>query len=520
MLGTTTSICSVFILFILLLRIYTYWYRKKVKTGHVTPIFGDTLYVLLGIESFPEMIQKIYNKSQDIRYIGTYQLHMPLLLIRSPELIKEMCVRDFDHFLDHRPMINEDLDKLWAKNLSSLKGNSWKKSRSAFSPSFTGSKLKSMLPSTCRAAESFVQYFLSRVGDVVEVDCKDIYSRYVTNSVASLIYGIQTDSLVDQTNEFHYMGREASGVNNMKKRIVLFLHQLFPEIAKFFQMSFFGKEIDDFFINIVKHKMKLLEEENMKQTDIVGLLLEARMGQDTLAEETDQTHAVENRVKGKDIHQYLTDIDIASQAFVYFNASYETISSTLSFMSYELAVNPEIQNKLIQEIDNNKDLTQNFDAVMEMPYLDMVISETLRKWPNTPATDRFVTKPYTIQPTLPGEEPVHLEIGDNILVPIFALHRDPKYYADPERFDPERFSPENRKNINPFAYLPFGVGPRRCLGMRFALLQIKVAFIHILSKFEIVPVEKTDIPLKISRLSLTLTSGESLTLGLKKRIQR
>lgn len=133
------------------------------------------------------------------------------------------------------------------------------------------------------------------------------------------------------------------------------------------------------------------------------------------------------------------------------------------------------------------------------------------------ATDRMVTKPYTIEPEEPGEKPVHLEVGDVALIPIMGIHYDPKYYENPEKFDPERFSLENRKTLNPYVYIPFGVGPRNCIGSRFSLLELKAVFFHILSHFEIVPVAKTDIPIKLSKVNINLASANDYHLGLKRR---
>lgn len=90
--------------------------------------------------------------------------------------------------------------------------------------------------------------------------------------------------------------------------------------------------------------------------------------------------------------------------------------------------------------------------------------ETLRKWPPVAALDRYCAEPITIPPENEGDEPIRLEKNDLIWFPAFAIQRDPQYYPDPDKFDPERFSEQNKKNIHPMSYLPFGVGPRNCIG--------------------------------------------------------
>lgn len=97
-------------------------------------------------------------------------------------------------------------------------------------------------------------------------------------------------------------------------------------------------------------------------------------------------------------------------------------------------------------------------------FYNALIVETLRKWPPVEITDRRCIRNYTIQPKLPGECALHVEADTDFWIPIYPLQRDPQYYPDPDRFDPERFNEENKKNITPFTYLPFGTGPRNCIG--------------------------------------------------------
>ena len=91
-----------------------------------------------------------------------------------------------------------------------------------------------------------------------------------------------------------------------------------------------------------------------------------------------------------------------------------------------------------------------------------------------------------------------IEKGVQVWVPIFAIQRDPEIYPNPDKFDPERFTPENIKARHPYAWLPFGEGPRNCIGMRFGLMQTKVGLATILSNFRVTPSSKTPIPMKFN----------------------
>lgn len=89
-----------------------------------------------------------------------------------------------------------------------------------------------------------------------------------------------------------------------------------------------------------------------------------------------------------------------------------------------------------------------------------MVSETLRKYPALPVLHRKCTEDCFIE-----EAGITVEKGQIFLIPVLGLHYDPEYFPDPEKFDPERFNAENKPNIKPYTYLPFGEGPRNCIGM-------------------------------------------------------
>jgi Cytochrome P450 len=103
--------------------------------------------------------------------------------------------------------------------------------------------------------------------------------------------------------------------------------------------------------------------------------------------------------------------------------------------------------------------------------INIFSTETLRKYPTAGHTLRKVTKTYVIP-----ETNITLNVGDTIIVSIYGLHNDPKYYPDPENFDPERFSKEEIMKRHPYSYIPFGTGPRICIGKLSAYFNISSKF--------------------------------------------
>ena len=140
----------------------------------------------------------------------------------------------------------------------------------------------------------------------------------------------------------------------------------------------------------------------------------------------------------------------------------------------------------------------SYEEIRDLKYLDTVVSEALRKWPPAGVTDRVCTKDLEYKD---GDLELHFKKGDNLWIPIYAFHHDPKFFPEPDRFYPERFSEENRETMaHADAYMPFGLGPRSCIANRFALMEVKALIYFIVLNFELVPTKKTNIPVKITNI--------------------
>ncbi|KAM5228606.1 LOW QUALITY PROTEIN: cytochrome P450 3A4-like [Ctenodactylus gundi] len=196
------------------------------------------------------------------------------------------------------------------------------------------------------------------------------------------------------------------------------------------------------------------------------------------------------------LKDFLSDAEILAQSIIFIFAG-ETTSSALSFIMYVLATHPDVQKKLQQEINTafpNKAIP-TYDTVMAMEYLDMVVNEALRMYPIGNRIERVCKKDTELNGML-------IPKGTLLMVPVLGLHRDAKLWKDPEAFCPERFSKKNVDSIDPYTYLPFGAGPRNCIGMRFALMNMKLAITKVLQHFSLQPCKDTQIPLILSRQPL------------------
>ncbi|XP_074040534.1 cytochrome P450 9e2-like isoform X2 [Leptinotarsa decemlineata] len=500
----------------------SYWRERGVKQTDPIWVFGDNWMTATKKESFLDFIIRCYNYYPGARYHGVYQFLQPTLLVKDPELLKKITVKDFEHFTDHRVLISEDSDPHFGKNLFALTGKKWRDMRPILSPSFTSSKMRAMFVLMSKCAEDFTNHFLKKDQECIEMEMKDTFTRFTNDVIATTAFGIKVDSLEEPNNKFYLMGKETTDFSGFWKSLKMTGFFLVPKLLQYLRISFLSRSATQFFSELVDETIKTREEKNIIRPDMIHLLIQARKGiqqkEENVGVDTGFATVVEADL-GKGKMKEITNMDITAQALIFFFAGFDAVSALMCFMSYELAVNPDIQAKLRKEIEDTlsgcgKEIT--YEALLKMKYMDMVMSESLRKWPNAVATDRVCTKPYVIEPTNPEEKPLYIEKNTLLMIPIVGIHRDPKYYPEPMRFNPERFSDENKGKIDPFTYLPFGLGPRNCIASRFALLEAKVVFFHLLSHFELVPVEKTPIPLKISKQSFNMVAEGGFWLGLKR----
>uniref|UniRef100_A0A8C6LGW4 unspecific monooxygenase n=1 Tax=Nothobranchius furzeri TaxID=105023 RepID=A0A8C6LGW4_NOTFU len=412
------------------------------------------LHYRKGFFNFDENCYKKYGKIW-----GIYDGRQPVLCIADPAMIKSILIKEcYSLFTNRR---NFRLNGPLYDAVSIAEDDQWRRIRSVLSPSFTSGRLKEMFDIMKQHSANLTSSMKKMADKDEPLELKEFFGPYSMDVVTSTAFSVDIDSLNNPSDPF---------VTNIKKMLKFDLfNPLFLAIAFFpflgpifekMELSFFPASVTDFFYSSLQ-KIKSNRDSSKKQ--------------------------VQKEILIKSLHEL-----ILSQSMIFIFAGYETSSSSLTFLAHSLATNPEVMKKLQEEIDAtfpNKAPIE-YQALMEMEYLDCVINESLRIYPIAPRLERVAKASVEINGLLIPKDMV-------VLVPTWPIHRDPELWPEPEKFKPERFSKANKEKIDPYTYMPFGAGPRNCIGMRFALVMMKLAIVEILQRYSFSVCKETEIPIEM-----------------------
>ncbi|XP_058064822.1 probable cytochrome P450 9f2 [Anopheles bellator] len=517
---------------------YFYFANKPIQFLKPSFPFGNQGALMMGKVTIFQHGRVLYEAFPNARVFGMFHLRQPVYLVRDPEMIKQITVKDFDHFVDHMATgldDNTNEEMLLPNSLISLRGQKWRDMRATLSPAFTGSKMRIMFGLIAECAHSMMAHFCEEETKAranghagLQLEMKDVMSRFANDVIGTAAFGIKVDSFRDPQNEFISMARSITNQENLWKAVKLLGFTFFPKLMSRLNIDFLSKEEDRFFRGTITETMRVRDEQQIFRPDMIELLMQAKKGS-LKHQQADEPQVaaegfatVEESQIGRRAHdRRWTDSELVAQAFIFFFAGYETISWTISFALYELAIAEDIQQKLFLELreaesslgDGGEDIS--YEKLQSLRYLDMVVSETLRKWPIGTLLNRECVRDYEYDDG--NGTKFTIEKGMAVFISVIGMHFDPKYYTDPERFDPERFSEENRKNIQPGTYIPFGVGPRNCIGSRFALMEVKAVLYYLLKQFRVVPCARTQIPLQLKKSATQFATEHGVWLEFQSR---
>ncbi|KAJ6639533.1 putative cytochrome P450 9f2 [Pseudolycoriella hygida] len=503
-------LCAI-VVFIFLLnkylsREYDYFEKRGIPFSKPRFIVGSRMDFILRNKSFLDVFKDVHNEFRYEKVSGLFDFSNPVYVIRDPYLIKQLGVKEFDHFVDHNFLMDTDPSSLFNKALFNLQGQKWRDMRATLSPAFSGSKMRQMFELMNVVGQQFTDYLIQKTKQGEHsFEFKELARKFAVDVIATCALGIEVNSFENPENEFYQFA--CNLLDHLKSfftmlKIVGFF--FLPNFMLKLKVGLLRESATQFFRTAVTETIKTREEKSIIRPDIIYLLMQAKKGKLFYETEKDADKAVEGFATAEESHVGRRTVtrnweydDLVAQSMSFFFAGYETVSTIISFTAYELMINTDCQAKLQKEVDevhrklDGKPVT--YDEIQRMKYLDQVISETLRKYPS-PVVDRLCNKDFVLEY---DDKKFTIEKGRSFYIPIGGIHYDDRYYKNPEKFDPERFNEENRGKIDPATYLPFGVGPRNCIGSRFALTEIKTIVYYLALYFNFEPTARTEIPIKV-----------------------
>ncbi|XP_051791278.1 thromboxane-A synthase isoform X2 [Erpetoichthys calabaricus] len=480
--NSKTIFIALFLVFVALL----YWYsvfpytqleRIGVKHPKPWPFFGNMFFFQKGFwDAHQELIRK-YG-----RVCGYYLGRQPVILVSDPDMIKQILIKDFNNFPN-----------------------------------------RTMVPLINIAADTLVENLKVYADSGQSFNVHKCLGCFTMDVIASVAFGTQVNSQKNPDNPFVKHAQTFFSFTFFRPLVMLFI--AFPFLISPLIWIVPNKQRDnlnDFFISFIKNIIKERDNQspNERRRDFLQLMLDARNSTECASlENFDLVHHTDDisgdaqtTTASKKVQKTtLTEDEIMGQGLIFLLAGYETTSSTLAFACYMLAIYQDCQKMVIKEVDDffSRHEVLDYNNVQELPYLDQVISETLRLFPPGFRFARDASRDCVVN----GQ---FIPRGVTVEIPAGYIHYNPEYWPEPEKFIPERFTQEAKAKRHPFTYLPFGAGPRSCIAMRLALLEVKIAMVRLLQQYTFETCPDTKIPVEL-KSSSTLAPKDGIFLKIVHR---
>uniref|UniRef100_A0A914L7A7 Uncharacterized protein n=1 Tax=Meloidogyne incognita TaxID=6306 RepID=A0A914L7A7_MELIC len=495
-----------------------YWQKLGVPCSPANIFVGHMLAVKSkeGIIQFDKENREKYGKTY-----GMYLLDINNLVTSDLDLIKQVFIKDFVHFPTRSGFPLTQNKKIIQNSLlrsmvSVVQGDDWRRVRNTITPAFTAAKLKKIIPTISESSNELINY-ISRKYVVTneEIPLKEIFGLFTIDVIGRSGFSSDFKTFSGEENE---IVKQALLFSKATKKMAFFaVLTFFPTIKEllenYFSIDLWDMPAQKFFHGLMSKlydERKDDPEAKDKFNDIFQLLMNAVNDSEIEDITKEQTaNEINNNLITKQNDKYLSKIELFAQGFMLLIAGYDTTASVLQFATYMLAMHPKIQEKLREEINSvlgiNEDIS--YEHLKKMDYLQAFLQETLRMYPPAPVSNRACNTNLNLNG-------INLREGDLVTIPIYSIQHNEEFYTEPEEFKPERFIREEKASVDPLTFLAFGLGPRNCLGMRFAEIQMQVVIAHLVRRFKFKPSQNSPrLPLELESVMLLRPKKELVILS-------
>ncbi|KRZ87262.1 Thromboxane-A synthase [Trichinella sp. T8] len=459
------------------LRINAFRLRSKLGLRGPKPnlLFGNVLEFIDPNVKWEED-QSVLFKKLKRQYGDVYGIYLgPQLnvVVTDLDVARDILIKNFSCFTD-RSNIAILEKKPMSECLFNLRQQEWKDIRSTVVHTFSNRIMREMASSCLPKIMKFLDGLDSYAASGTAFDIYKNFQVLTVDVIAQCAFALDLDLNESQNRQFLQNCRQLfDGYDFNESWLIL----IFPEMIWFLKP----------FVSFTKFS----KAEQRIVNDLREVLLRKK------------------HLKGTP----LTDDAIVANAMVFLLAGYETSSTAMGFAAWLLAKHPEVQEKLRQEVNmkfNDIQIGQEYDVIHDMPYMNAVMQETLRLYPPLVLlVVRTCIKECTINeiPFVPGVQ---------VLFPTYSIHHDETIWPEPDRFLPERFIGSDCAH-HPMAWLPFGAGPRNCIGKRFAEMQFKITMAHLLKRYKLHLSEaESEDPIKLKCNGATIRPRNGVVIKLSR----
>ncbi len=387
------------------------------------------------------------------QFDGLYTLYLGLdkvILTTRPSFAKHILQKNNRNYIKSK--LADPFKEMMGNGLLTSEGAYWLRQRRLIQPGFHKQRLKELTNIMIEHTNLFLDRLSKKVADGgadYQLDIKPAMMEVTMNVVMRSLF---SQGISDE--ELKIVG---DGIDQLQEYIMKQVRM--PLMKPWFKLSGQHQHYHKIFNQLDKLIHKVIEDrKEMKERpgDLLTMLIESVY---------------------EDTGEGMTNEQLRDESLIMFVAGHETTALTMSWTWYLLSKHPEVTQKLLAEYDRViGDRDVQFEDLMQLTYTEQVLNESMRLYSPAWILDRQA---------LEADEIDGYEIPKDMIVNLFVygMHRDPKYWDKAHHFIPERFSKENMKKHVPYSFIPFGGGPRQCIGKAFALFEMKIIMAQMLRKF-------------------------------------
>jgi cytochrome P450 len=380
------------------------------------------------------------------KHDGLVELRIPsgsVILSDRPEFAKYILQKNYKNYVK-TDVVKKRLASLIGQGLLTSDGEKWLKQRRAIQPGFHKQRLEAISHTMIKVIQEYMDHSLAKYAeDGIEVDLNKemmiLAFQIVSRALLGEMVSVEELELIDQASY------EGQALVSKKFSVIDLWYRLSGKMKKLEKMR---AQIDQILLRIITER----RESGKEYDDLLDLLLSTRY----------------------DDGSSMPDRQIIDEAKILYSAGHETSALTLTWTFYLLASHPEVEEKHLSSLENIDRL--NFNSLKDLSYTLQILEESMRLYPPAWIIGRQAVEQDDF-------EDVHIPPGKDVLLLLFGMHRDPDNWKDPDSFKPERFGIKERALHKDSAYIPFGLGPRMCIGKGFALMEMQLVMSMVVKEY-------------------------------------